>query len=96
MHATRVVAVLSDGTEHPIELRNGRGSIELPGTPTEALELRLDGIAGTDPRPFGLTEVTVDADGRTLDLREEIALRTTWCGAPRARPRSIVRSRTRR
>jgi hypothetical protein len=74
MQVTRVLAVLSDGTEHPIELRDGRGSTELPGTPTESLELRVDGVDGSDPEPFGLTEVTVGAEGRTLDLREEIEL----------------------
>lgn len=74
MHVTRVVAVLSDGSRHPIDLADGHGSITLPGADTTSLELRIEGIAGTDPQPFGLSEVTVDSHGRRLDLREEIQL----------------------
>ncbi|MEX2255488.1 MAG: alpha-(1-_3)-arabinofuranosyltransferase family protein [Acidimicrobiia bacterium] len=74
MHVTHVTAVLSDGTEAPIEILDGRGRAELPPAPTTSLELRIDGVGGSDPRPFGLAEVTVDADGEPLDLREAIQL----------------------
>ena len=74
MHVTSLTAVLSDGTSVPIRLTNGRGSVRLPGVPTDFLELRIEGIAGTDPSPFGLSEVTVVSDGKPLRLHEEIQL----------------------
>jgi arabinofuranan 3-O-arabinosyltransferase len=72
MRATRLSAVLSDGTSVPIELRNGRGGARLPAVATDSLELRIDGVTGTDPEPFGLAEVALRSGGRTLDLREDI------------------------
>jgi hypothetical protein len=72
MHATRLAAVLSDGTSVPIDLHRGRGSTALPSRPTRSLELRIDETSGTDPEPFGLAEVAIRSRGRTLDLREDV------------------------
>ncbi len=75
MHVTRLTAVLSDGSETPVRIADGRGQAVLPATPTDSLELRIDGVGGTDPEPFGIAEVTVkDADGARLRLEEQIQL----------------------
>jgi arabinofuranan 3-O-arabinosyltransferase len=75
MHITRLTAVLSDGTEIPIRIADRRGHAVLPPTRTDSLELRIDGVGGTDAEPFGLADVTIeDAKGAPLHLEEQIQL----------------------
>jgi arabinofuranan 3-O-arabinosyltransferase len=74
MRIARLTAVLSDGTEIPVPLHHGRGQIDLPRRQTASLELRIDGVHGTDPQPFGIRDVRVRAGGAPLDLREQIQL----------------------
>ena len=75
MHVTRLTAVLSDGTEIPVRIANPRGHADLPPTRTNSLELRIEGVGGTDPEPFGLADIAItDRDGAPLHLREQIQL----------------------
>ena len=70
MHVTRATVVLSDGTERSVELVDGQGRAHFDAHPTDSVEVRIEGVGGTDPRPFGFSEITVDE----LDLRETIQL----------------------
>jgi hypothetical protein len=70
MHVTRATVILSDGTERSVDLVDGRAHVELDGVETDSVEVRIDEVGGTDPRPFGFSEITID----DLDLREEIQL----------------------
>ncbi len=68
MHVTAATVVLSDGTERSVDLVDGRGQVDFGGHRTDSVEVRIDGVGGTDPRPFGFSEITID----DLDLREAI------------------------
>jgi arabinofuranan 3-O-arabinosyltransferase len=83
MHVTRATVVLSDGTEQSVELVDGEGHAEFEGLPTESVEVRIDEVDGTDPRPFGLSEITIDE----LDLREAIQLPDDLLGRADGSPR---------
>jgi hypothetical protein len=70
MHVTRATVVLSDGTERTVDIVEGTGRARFDAHPTDSIEVRFDEVTGTDQRPFGFSEITIDG----LDLREAIEL----------------------
>ena len=70
MRVARATIELSDGASRTVDLVDGRATARFPGTRSDSVEVRIDAVAGTDPRPFGFSEITID----DLDLREAIEL----------------------
>ncbi len=70
LHVTRATVILSDGSARSVELVDGEGHAEFGPTLTTSVEVRIDEVSGTDPRPLGFSEIMIDE----LDLDEVIQL----------------------